>query len=140
MERFASDLRIVVEGGATRRQARPRPRAGEDAKPAWLGPSRCAVKAAAAALLDEFDGLDDWAERCEFLIELGRKAPSQPTALRTEANRVRRCQSTVYLAARARPGRHDVVEFLADSDSSLVQGLPRPVAATVLRTASGGAC
>ena len=123
VERLASALRAIVGGGPTGRTVPARPRAGGDAKPVYPGPTASTVEAAAAALLDEFDGLDDWAERCEFLIELGRKAASLPATLRTEANRVRGCQSTVYLAARARPGTRDVVEFLADSDSELVRGL-----------------
>jgi sulfur transfer protein SufE len=40
-----------------------------------------------------------------------------------EDHRVRGCQSTVFLAARVRPDSTDVVEFLADSDSEIVQGL-----------------
>jgi cysteine desulfurase / selenocysteine lyase len=122
VERFAAALRAVA-GGATGRKAPARPQTGANAEAADPGPTAATVEAAATALLDEFDELDDWAERCEFLIELGRKAPSLPATLRTEANRVRGCQSTVYLAARARPGTRDVVEFLADSDSALVRGL-----------------
>jgi cysteine desulfurase/selenocysteine lyase len=118
VERLAAAVRSIVEGAkADRRQAE----ADEDAD--YPGPSGASVEAAAAGLLDEFDGLGDWAERYEFLIELGRKAPALPDALRTEDNRVRGCQSTVFLAARVRPSTRDVVEFLADSDSELVRGL-----------------
>jgi len=81
------------------------------------------VDGAAAALLAELNRLDDWAERYEFLIELGSKMFTLPETLKTDANRVRGCQSTVFLSARARPGTRDVVEFLADSDSGLVRGL-----------------
>ncbi len=71
----------------------------------------------------DLDRLDDWAERYEFLIELGSKAPPLPDPLKTDANRVHGCQSTVFLSARAASGPHGVVEFLADSDSALVRGL-----------------
>jgi cysteine desulfurase/selenocysteine lyase len=46
-----------------------------------------------------------------------------PDAFRTEPNRVRGCQSTVYLWARKKSGTADVIEFLADSDADIVRGL-----------------
>jgi cysteine desulfurase/selenocysteine lyase len=46
-----------------------------------------------------------------------------PEALKMESNRVRGCQSTVFLHARKRPGTTNVVDFLADSDADLVRGL-----------------
>jgi cysteine desulfurase/selenocysteine lyase len=120
VERLAAAVRSIVEGAkADRRQ----PDADSDEDADYPGPSGASAESAAAGLLDEFAGLGDWAERYEFLIELGRKAPALPGSLRTEANRVRGCQSTVFLAARVRPGTRDVVEFLADSDSELVRGL-----------------
>ena len=85
--------------------------------------SASTVEAAAQALATEFEGLRDWAERYEYLIELGRNLPSMPSDLKTEVNRVRGCQSTVFLSPRARPGSADVVEFLADSESEIVRGL-----------------
>jgi len=88
--------------------------------PAASAPS---VEAAAEEFAAEFEGLQDWAERYAYLIDLGRHLPSMPSDLKTEANRVRGCQSTVFLSSRARPGSADVVEFLADSDSEIVRGL-----------------
>jgi cysteine desulfurase/selenocysteine lyase len=123
VERFASALRAIAGLGTTGRKVSAGPQARDEAEAAYPDPIAATVEAAASALLDEFDGIEDLAERCEFLIELGRKAPSLPTTLRTEGNRVHGCQSTVYLAARVRPGTRDVVEFLADSDSELVRGL-----------------
>jgi cysteine desulfurase/selenocysteine lyase len=122
VERLAAAVEAVVGGSAARRKA------GSAAGPAlaaadYPGPSVPGVAAAAAALLDELDVLDRWDERYEFLIELGRKAPPLPAELETPANRVRGCQSTVYLAPHLRSATRDVVEFLADSDSELVRGL-----------------
>ncbi len=79
--------------------------------------------AAADTMAEAFDLLGDWAARYEYLMGLGKKLAPLPDTLRTEANRVRGCQSTVYLAARARPGTTDIIEFLADSDADLVRGL-----------------
>jgi cysteine desulfurase/selenocysteine lyase len=122
VERFAEAVRSIARGKpAYLPPAQPKWRghAGTD----FPGPAAATVDAAAAALLTELDRLDDWAERYEFLIELGASAPPLPEFLKIEANRVHGCQSTVYLATRANPGTNDVLEFLADSDSSLVRGL-----------------
>ncbi len=120
VERLAAAVRsIAAEAAAAHRGATH----GETEEADYPGPTGPTVEAAADKLLDEFDGLYDWAERCEFLIELGRKAPPFPDPFRTEANRVRGCQSVVFLAPRVRPGTLDVVEFLADSNSELVRGL-----------------
>ena len=46
-----------------------------------------------------------------------------PPALKTEANYVHGCQSTVHISARKKPCTGDVLEFVADSDADLVRGL-----------------
>ena len=81
------------------------------------------VEAAAEEFTAEFEDLHDWADRYAYLIDLGRNVSAMPADLKTEAIRVRGCQSTVFLSVRARPGSADVVEFLADSDSEIVRGL-----------------
>ena len=78
---------------------------------------------AADAIADVFDFLDDWSERYAHIIELGKKIPPMPPALKTEANYVHGCQSTVHISARKKPGTTDVLEFVADSDADLVRGL-----------------
>jgi cysteine desulfurase/selenocysteine lyase len=126
IDRLADALQEIMEAAGSRRLREaalkvPNPAGGGG----YSYPQATArsVDAAAAALLKEFDGLEAWPERYEYLIELGRKRPVMPPELMTEANRVRGCQSTVFLAARARPGPSGVVEFLADSDSEIVRGL-----------------
>src|SRR5262249_43254240 len=49
---------------------------------------------AAAEIAEVFDAVDDWAEKYEYLIELGSKLPPMPGALKQECNRVQGCQST----------------------------------------------
>jgi cysteine desulfurase/selenocysteine lyase len=78
---------------------------------------------AAEELVEAFDFLEDWQQRYQYLIDLGRKLLPVPEFERTEANRVKGCQSTVYLSARKRPGTADVMDFLAESDADLVSGL-----------------
>jgi cysteine desulfurase/selenocysteine lyase len=85
-----------------------------------MGDSPAAV---AEEIAEVFDLLEDWGDRYQYLIELGGKLPVMPDEMRTECTRVHGCQSTVFLAARQRPGTADVVEFLADSDAELVRGL-----------------
>ncbi len=83
------------------------------------------------ALAENFDLLDDWEARYDYIIELGRALPPLPDAARTEANRVQGCQSRVWLEARLEPGPR--LTFLADSDSQIVKGL----AAILVQTHSG---
>jgi cysteine desulfuration protein SufE len=75
-------------------------------------------------LIEEFEFLADWEDRCDLLIDLGFELPKLPESDKTEANRVHGCQSNVWLVARLNesvaPPR---VEFLANSDSLLVSGL-----------------
>ena len=109
-------------------KGRPRSQAATDPCPDLRPLNYCAasapsVEAAAQEFAAEFEGLQDWAERYAYLIDLGRNLPAMPADLKTEANRVRGCQSTVFLSSRACPGSAGVVEFLADSDSEIVRGL-----------------
>jgi cysteine desulfurase/selenocysteine lyase len=89
----------------------------------WPEPAAASPQEAAAELIDTFDFLDDWNARYQFIIELGSKLPPMPPEEKTEANRVRGCQSTVHITARKRPGTADTLDFLADSDADLVRGL-----------------
>ncbi len=74
-------------------------------------------------LYDEFEHLEDWGDRCDFLIDLGFELPTMPDASRTEENRVRGCQSNVWLIARMTDTERPVMEIEADSDAMIVRGL-----------------
>ena len=74
-------------------------------------------------LYDEFEHLEDWGDRCDFLIDLGLELPTLPDAARTEENRVRGCQSNVWLIARMTDTERPVMEIEADSDAMIVRGL-----------------
>jgi cysteine desulfurase / selenocysteine lyase len=86
-------------------------------------PAAEGVEKAADCLAETLEMLGTWPERYQYLIDLGRQLLPFPASARTEANRVRGCQSTVFLHLRVQPGTADVVEFLGDSDSDLVRGL-----------------
>lgn len=75
---------------------------------------------AQAAIREEFAFFGDWSERYQYLIDLGRKLPPFPDALRTDAHRLHGCQSMVWIVADGDASRLD---FLATSDSSIVSGL-----------------
>ncbi len=67
---------------------------------AYYEPEEETAAAAIAAIGEELALFDDWVDRYEFIIELGRKLPPYPPAWQDEAHRVQGCQSQVWLAAR----------------------------------------
>lgn len=73
-----------------------------------------------AGLLADFEMFDDWADRYRYLIEIGEKLPPLDAVHKTEANKVKGCQSQVWLVSR-REG--DRIFFEADSDSAITRGL-----------------
>ena len=75
---------------------------------------------AQAAIREEFAFFSDWAERYQYLIDLGRRLPPMDESLRTEDNRLLGCQSKVWIVAGGDARR---LEFVAASDSAIVSGL-----------------
>ena len=73
-----------------------------------------------AEIVDEFSLFDSWDEKYEYIIDLGKRLPPLEDQYKLDENRVRGCQSTVYLVADYRDGR---VYFRADSDAVIVKGL-----------------
>lgn len=82
------------------------------------------------AIVEEFALLPTWEERYRRIIELGKTVPPFPEAERTEKNKVRGCQSQVWMHAAIEDGR---VKYDIDSDAMIVKGL----AAILLKTFSG---
>jgi cysteine desulfuration protein SufE len=71
-------------------------------------------------ITEEFALFDTWDDKYEYIIDLGKRlAPLDPVH-KTDDNKVRGCQSTVWLAADYREGK---VWFEADSDAIIVKGL-----------------
>jgi cysteine desulfuration protein SufE len=75
---------------------------------------------AQAAIREEFGFFSDWAERYQYLIDLGRKLPPMADSLRTEQHRLLGCQSKVWIVGE---GGADRLDFVATSDSAIVSGL-----------------
>ncbi len=88
------------------------------------------VQAAQQEIVEEFGLFDDWMDRYQYIIDLGRRLPEFPEALRTEENRIRGCQSQVWFVAKQEDGR---LYFQAISDAAIVSGL----IALLLRLYSG---
>jgi cysteine desulfuration protein SufE len=81
------------------------------------------LRLTAEQLIDEFQMLDNWNERFQYIIELGDQLDPLPEEYRVDDNLVQGCQSQVWMTAQVKPGEPPIVEFLADSDSQLVRGL-----------------
>lgn len=71
-------------------------------------------------IIEEFGLFDSWDDKYEYIIDLGKKLPLLEDQYKTDQNKVKGCQSTVWLAAFYENG---VINFKADSDAVIVKGL-----------------
>jgi cysteine desulfuration protein SufE len=71
-------------------------------------------------IVDEFSMFDDWMERYEYIIELGKKLPLIKEEYKTENNIIKGCQSKVWLQGEQ---TDDKIIFTADSDAILTKGI-----------------
>jgi cysteine desulfuration protein SufE len=71
-------------------------------------------------IVDEFSMFDDWMERYEYIIELGKNLPLIKEEFKTENNLIKGCQSKVWLQGEQ---NDDKVVFTADSDAILTKGI-----------------
>lgn len=85
-----------------------------------MRPTEATAADAQATIAEEFAFFGDWSERYQYLIDLGRKLPPFPDEWKTEENRLRGCQSLVWIVSR---GNGADLEFDAISDSAIVSGL-----------------
>jgi cysteine desulfuration protein SufE len=79
-----------------------------------------AIKDIEQDIIEDFELFDEWAEKYEYVIELGRKLPALDDKFKTDSNKIKGCQSSVWMTARFEDGR---IYFEADSDSTFVKGL-----------------
>ena len=71
-------------------------------------------------IVDEFSMFDDWMERYEYIIELGKNLPLIKEEFKTENNLIKGCQSKVWLQGEK---KDDTIVFTADSDAILTKGI-----------------
>ncbi len=96
----------------------------------FVHPAEPTAAEAIAAIAEELDVFDDWMDRYQYIIELGRKLPPFPDAWSDDAHRVPGCQSKVWMEA-AMQG--PVLNLAGASDAAIVSGL----VALLLRVYSG---
>lgn len=101
-------------------------------KPDYIGPMSNidTIDQTTQEIVDEFAFFDDWVQRYEYIIELGKALEDLPDDKKDEAHKVPGCQSQVWFHARRENGR---IHFDADSDAMIVRGL----VALLLRVYSG---
>ena len=71
------------------------------------------------SIVEDFELFDEWAEKYQYIIELGQKLPPLDDKYKIEENKIKGCQSSVWLNAYSKEGK---VFFEADSDSTFVKG------------------
>jgi cysteine desulfuration protein SufE len=96
----------------------------------FLLPEDPSAKAAITAIGEDLNLFDDWMDRYQFIIEMGRKLPPFPDSWANDSHRVPGCQSRVWMEAIFRDGK---LFFAGISDAAIVSGL----IALLLRVYSG---
>lgn len=74
------------------------------------------------ALLKEFSNLEDWEQRYKAIIQKGKSLPLMEDQYKTDDNKVRGCQSQVWIHAEFN-SEAKTISFQADSDAMIVKGL-----------------
>ncbi len=72
-------------------------------------------------IIEEFSFFDDWQDKYEYLISQGKKIEPLNKKNKTENNKIKGCQSTVYF--KAEKNKDGLIFFSGESDAAIVQGL-----------------
>ena len=96
----------------------------------FVSPPEPTAAAAITAIAEELDVFDDWMDRYQFIIDMGRALPPFPPEWMDDAHRVPGCQSKVWMEAEPQDGK---LLFAGASDAAIVSGL----VALLLRVYSG---
>jgi cysteine desulfuration protein SufE len=88
------------------------------------------IKEVQEEIIDEFSMFEDWMQRYEYIIELGKTLPLIDEQYKTDENIIKGCQSKVWLHAEQQDG---MLAFTADSDAILTKG----IIAILIRVFSG---
>lgn len=78
------------------------------------------IKEIQEEIVDEFSMFDDWDERFQYVIDLGKSLPLIDEQYKTEENTIKGCQSKVWLHAEE---NGDKIVFTADSDAIITKGI-----------------
>ena len=75
-----------------------------------------------AAIAEDFELFDDWREKIEYVLDLGKKLEPFPEEHRIDSNKVKGCQSQVWMVA-VPDDVSGTLRIQADSDAFIVKGL-----------------
>ena len=78
------------------------------------------INTAQEEIVEEFSVFDDWMQRYEYMIELGKSLPIIDPEYKTEDNIIKGCQSKVWIHADL---QEDKLVFTADSDAIITKGI-----------------
>jgi cysteine desulfuration protein SufE len=78
------------------------------------------IKEIQEEIIDEFAMFDDWMQRYEYIIELGKSLPLIDESNKLDQNLISGCQSKVWLFSEV---KNDTLSFTADSDAILTKGI-----------------
>ena len=78
------------------------------------------IKEIQEEIIDEFSMFDDWMERYEYIIDLGKSLPLIDDAFKLDENLIKGCQSKVWLHSEL---QNEKLIFTADSDAILTKGI-----------------
>jgi cysteine desulfuration protein SufE len=78
------------------------------------------IKEKQEEIIDEFSMFDDWDERFQYVIDLGKGLPLIEEEYKTEENTIKGCQSKVWLHGEM---VNDKIVFTADSDAIITKGI-----------------
>jgi len=78
------------------------------------------IEEAKNRVIDDFAMFDEWLDKYEYLIELGKNLEPYPEELKTEDHLIKGCQSRVWLNTEVKDGR---LYFTADSDAIITKGI-----------------
>lgn len=78
------------------------------------------LEEAKQSIIDDFSMFDEWLDKYEYIIELGKKLDSFPEAKKTDDRLIKGCQSRVWLDCEVQNGK---LIFTADSDAIITKGI-----------------
>ncbi|HPF97375.1 MAG: SufE family protein [Mangrovimonas sp.] len=78
------------------------------------------IKEIQEEIIDEFSMFDDWEDRYQYMIELGKSLSLIEEQYKTDDNLIKGCQSKVWVHAEL---KNDKIEFTADSDAIITKGI-----------------
>ncbi|MDO9257718.1 MAG: SufE family protein [Bacteroidales bacterium] len=78
------------------------------------------IKETTNLIINEFNQFDDWMDKYNYLIEMGRSVPLIDDTQKTDANLITGCQSRVWLSSEYKDG---LIYFTADSDAVITKGI-----------------